>query len=344
MTSPTASILAERATPRRRDELPVPTPERLKARRRAAWRRRRLVGLFMSPWIIGFGAFFGYPLIANLYLSFTHYDLIGSPRWIGTANYDFMLNGDQTIWPAVKNTLWFIAIAVPLQVIFAFGIAMLIARARSGVGFFRTVFYLPTLAPPVAATLSFVFILNPATGPVNTLLSKIGITGPLWFQSPAWAKPSLTLLSLWGIGNAMIIFLAAVLDVPKHLSESSQIDGAGAWQRLRWVILPSISPVILFSIVIAVIEALQYFDQAYVAASIASGGAAGQAADSNNDLGYPEDSTLFYPIVLYQQGFRFFNMGYAAAMSIVLLIVSLAVTLVILRGSRRWVHYQGGGR
>ncbi|HEX7298807.1 MAG TPA: sugar ABC transporter permease [Solirubrobacteraceae bacterium] len=297
----------------------------------------------MSPWIVGFTVFFGYPLLASVYLSFTHYDLLSRPRWIGTANYAFMLHHDPQISNAVRNTLWLMAFAVPLQVLFAFGVAAMIVRARAGVGFFRTVFYLPTLAPPVAATLGFTYILNPATGPVNTVLGWLGITGPLWFESPSWAKPSLVLLGLWGIGNAMVIFLAALLDVPRHLYESAELDGAGALQRLRWVTLPSVSPVILFAVVIGIIEALQYFTQAYVASSIVGGGA-GNAADPANRLGYPEGSTMFYPLLLYQQGFRFFNMGYASAMAIVLLIVAFAVTLIIIRNSRRWVHYQAGMR
>jgi multiple sugar transport system permease protein len=297
----------------------------------------------MSPWIVGFTVFFGYPLVASVYLSFTHYDLLSRPRWVGTANYSFMLHHDPQIWNAVRNTLWLMAFAVPLQVIFAFGVAAMIARAKAGAGFFRTVFYLPTLAPPVAATLGFTYILNPATGPVNTILGWLGITGPLWFESPAWSKPSLVLLGLWGIGNAMIIFLAALLDVPRQLYESAELDGAGPFARLRWVTLPSVSPVILFAVVIGVIEALQYFTQAYVASGIVGGGA-GNAADPANRLGYPEGSTMFYPLLLYQQGFRFFNMGYASAMAIVLLIVAFAVTLVIIRNSRRWVHYQAGMR
>jgi multiple sugar transport system permease protein len=297
----------------------------------------------MSPWIVGFTVFFGYPLIASVYLSFTHYDLLSHPRWVGTANYSFMLHHDPQIWNAVKNTLWLMAFAVPLQVLFAFGVAAMVVRAKAGAGFFRTVFYLPTLAPPVAATLGFAYILNPATGPLNTILGWFGITGPLWFESPSWSKPSLVLLGLWGIGNAMIIFLAALLDVPRHLYESAELDGAGPFARLRWVTLPSVSPVILFAVVIGVIEALQYFTQAYVASGIVGGGA-GNAADPANRLGYPEGSTMFYPLLLYQQGFRFFNMGYASAMAIVLLIVAFAVTLVIIRNSRRWVHYQAGMR
>jgi multiple sugar transport system permease protein len=314
------------------------------ARRRAAWRRRRLVALLMAPWIVGFTAFFAYPLLSSLYLSFNHYDLLSAPRWVGLANYDFLLHKDAQVWPAVRNTLWLVGIAVPLQLLFAFGVATMLTRARRGIGIWRTIFYLPALAPPVAATIGFVYLLNPATGPVNTLLAKIGIHGPLWFDSPAWSKPSLTLLGMWGIGNTMLIFLAALVDVPRHLLESAELDGAGWWSRLRWVTLPSISPVILFALVIGVIEALQYFDQAYVASSIAAG-SAGQAADSaGRHLGAPQGSTLFYPVLLYQQGFRFFNMGYASAMAMLLFVVALAVTFLLIRNAARWVHVQGPGR
>ena len=322
---------------------PAPAIDRRRARRKAAWRRRGLVLLLMSPWLAGFSVFFGYPLVMSVYLSLTHYDLLSAPRWIGTANYHYLFHEDPQFWPGVRNTLWFIAIAVPLQVLFAFGIALMLARAKRGLGFFRTVFYLPALAPPVAATLGFVYLLNPATGPVNVALGKLGIQGPLWFQDPHWAKPSLTLLAIWGVGNTMIIFLAAVLDVPQHLYESAELDGAGALRRLRWVTLPSISPVLLFAIVLGVIQGLQYFTQAYVAANIAAGQAS-QAGDTQNNLGYPQDSTLFYPVLLYQHAFVQFNMGYASALAIVLLVVACAVVSLILWNSRRWVHYTGSAR
>jgi multiple sugar transport system permease protein len=237
-----------------------------------------------------------------------------------------------------------IAFMVPLQVIFAFGIALMIARAKSGVGIFRTIFYLPALTPPVAATLAFVYILNPATGPINNILSHLGINGPLWFQDPNWAKRSLTLLAMWGVGNTMIIFLAAILDVPRHLYESAEIDGAGPFKRMLYVTLPTISPVILFSVVIGMIQGLQYFTQAYVAGNIASGQASQAGDQSVSGLGYPENSTLMYPVLLYQAGFQQFRMGYASALSVVLLVVSFAVTLVIIVTSRRWVHYAGDDR
>ncbi|HSP71564.1 MAG TPA: sugar ABC transporter permease, partial [Gaiellaceae bacterium] len=263
------------------------------------------------------------------------------PRWVGLANYRYMFTVDPQVWTAVKNTLWMIAVAVPLQVLFAFGVAVMLARAKAGAGVFRTVFYLPALAPPVAATLGFVYILNPATGPVNTIFGHLGIQGPLWFQDPAWSKPSLVALGLWGVGNTMIIFLAAVLDVPRHLYESAELDGAGPFQRLRWVTLPTISPVILFAVILGVIQGLQYFTQAYVAAGVAAGQAS-QAADVTSvSLGYPLDSTLMYPVLLYQHGFNDFQMGYASAMAMLLLAVAFSVTLVIVVNSRRWVHYGG---
>jgi multiple sugar transport system permease protein len=297
----------------------------------------------MSPWLVGFTVFFGYPIVMSAYLSFNHYDLLSPPRWVGLANYRYLLHDDPLVWPAVRNTIWLILVAVPLQVLFAFGVATMLARAKSGVGFFRTIFYLPALVPPVAATLGFVYLLNPATGPVNTLLGKLGIEGPLWFQSPGWSKPSLVLLGTWGIGNTMIIFLAAILDVPRHLYESAELDGANALQRLRWVTLPTISPVILFSVVIGVITALQYFTQAYVAGNVAQGQAS-QAGDTLNNLGYPQESTLFYPLLLYQEGFKYFHMGYACALTMLLLGVAFTVTLVIVLNSRRWVHYQAPDR
>jgi multiple sugar transport system permease protein len=318
--------------------------ERHRARRKAAWRRRRLALLLMAPWLIGFSIFFGYPLVMSVYLSFTHYDLLSAPKWIGTANYRYLFTSDPQVGPAVKNTLWLIGIMVPLQVIFAFGVAMMLARGKRGVGFFRTIFYLPALAPPVAATMAFVYLLNPATGPVNIVLGHLGIDGPLWFQSPGWSKPSLTLLSIWGVGNIMIIFLAAILDAPRQLYESAELDGAGPFQRLRWVTLPTISPVILFAVVISVIAALQYFTQAYVAANIAAGQASQAGDQTVNNLGYPEGSTLFYPVLLYQHGFKFFNMGYASALSVLLLVVAFTITVLIIRNSRRWVHYAGGAR
>ena len=322
----------------------LPVPDHRRERRKAIWRRRRLVLLLMSPWIVGFTVFLLYPLGMNVYLSLNHYDLLNPPRWIGLANYRYAFTEDPNLWPAIKNTLWIIVVGVPLQMLFAFGLATMLTRARTGAGLFRTVFYLPALAPPVAATLAFVYIFNPALGPVNTVLGHLGIQGPLWFNDPAWSKPSLVLLSLWGVGTFMIIYLAAILEVPRHLYESADLDGASPFQKLRWVTIPSISPVILFSVVLGVIYGLQYFTQAWVASSIAAGNASQAGSESSLELGYPEGSTLFYPILLYYHGFKYFNMGYASALAVLLLGVSFAVTLVIIRNSRRWVHYGGAIR
>ena len=315
-----------------------------RARSRAAWRRRLTILAFLSPWLVGFTIFFGYPLVMTAYLSFTSYDLLSPPRWIGLDNYRYLLSEDVDVWPAVRNTLWIIAIGVPLQVLFAFGVAAMLTRARAGVGFFRTIFYLPALVPPVAATLGFVYILNPSTGPINTVLDRLGIQGPLWFNDPAWAKPSLVLLGMWGIGATMIIFLAALLDVPQHLYESAALDGASALQRLRWVTVPLVSPVLLFAVVLGVIQGLQYFTQAYVAANVAAGAASQAGGSSVLEQGYPEGSTLFYPILLYYHGFKYFSMGYASAMAVLLLAVAFAFTAIVIRQSRRWVHYQGAVR
>jgi len=293
----------------------------------------------MSPWVVGFTVFFAYPLVTTAVLSFTHYDLLSRPRFIGLANYRFM-SRDPNFWPGVRNSAWMILVAVPVTVGFAFCAALTVSKAKRGATAMRTIFYLPTLAPPVAATLGFVFLLNPRTGPVNQVLGTLHLPQPLWFDDPHLAKPSLTLLGMWGVGGVMIIFLAALLDVPVHLYEAAALDGANAWQRLVHVTLPSISPVILFAVITGVIDGLQYFTQGYVAGTVAGGGDAG--AGSGSSLGYPEGSTLFYPVWLYQQGFQYFHMGYASAMAVVLFVVSLAVTAAVLRSARLWVHTSTG--
>ncbi len=300
---------------------------------------------FLSPWIAGFSIFFGYPLVMTGYLSFTHYDLLNPPRWIGLANYRYMLGTDDQIWSAgeehavVHRRLGAAAGAVRAR-------DRDHAHPREGRGRGLPHGVLPSCArarrsPRRSASSTSS---TPPPGPVNTLLGKIGIDGPLWFNDPNWAKPSLVMLSLWGVGNIMIIFLAAVLDVPRHLYESADLDGARTWQRFRWVTLPLVSPVILFSVVLGVIQGLQYFTQAYVAASVAAGQASQAGGTSTLELGYPEGSTLFYPILLYYHGFHYFDMGYASAMAALLLVVAFALTVVIIHGSRRFVHYQGAAR
>jgi multiple sugar transport system permease protein len=257
---------------------------------------------------------------------------VGKPTWVGLANYRFLFTEDPNFWLSLRNTMWMVLFATPLQVVFAVGCAVVLTRVKRGVGFYRTVFFVPTMVPAVAATLGFLFILNPG-GPIDTVLHFLHVPQPLWFQDPHWSKPGLLLLGLWGVGNTMIIFLASLLDVPRELYEAADIEGSNAWQRFRYVTIPMISPVIFFSLVIGVIYGFQYFTEGYVA----SGG------DPSN-LGSPQGSLLFYSIWLFQEGFQYFHLGYAAAMSWIMFLIIMICTLVLIRTSRSWVHYQGGFR
>lgn len=296
----------------------------------------------LSPWIVGFLLFTAGPMVISFYYSFTHYDLTSPPRWIGLTNYEFMIGRatvggrpnqmDPIIWDAVKNTVWIILIALPLRVLFAMGTAMLLTRPRRGVNGYRTLFFMPSLAPTVGAALVFVYLFNPTTGPVNNFLDRIpGISAPLWFLDPEWAKPALVVLGLWGAGDAIILYMAGLLNVPRELYEAITVEGASAWQRFRHVTLPMITPVILFTVITGLIDSFQYFDQAYVASTTAGGG-----------VGDPQRSLMFYGVWLYQQAFNYFNMGYASAMAWVLFVVTMICTAVLLWTSRRWVHYGGG--
>jgi multiple sugar transport system permease protein len=197
------------------------------------------------------------------------------------------------------------------------------------------------MAPPAAAALAFVLIFNPGYGPINQLLQGVGMKNPpLWFYGPESSKWGLVMLGLWGVGDAMIIFLAGLLDVPRQLYEAADIEGATGRQKFRFVTLPMISPVIFFSLVIGVIYGFQLFTQAYVASLAATGSS---VTDAASNLGAPQGSLLFYSIYLFQQGFQDFRMGYASALAWILFLITMVCTLVIIRGSRRWVHYQGGG-
>ncbi|QUH01154.1 sugar ABC transporter permease [Saccharopolyspora erythraea] len=299
---------------------------------RSPFGRRLRVLAFMAPWIVGFTAFFAYPLLATGYFSFTSYDLLGEPAWVGLRNYAYLFAGDPVVRIAAANTVWLVVVLTVLRVVFALGVASVIARLRRGVGLVRTLCYLPALAPPVAATLAFVFLFNPGTGPVNGFLRVLGVDGPLWFNDPAWAKPALTLLTLWGCGELMIILLAALLDVPAELHEAAALDGAGAWRRFRHITIPSIAPVLLFGVVNSVIFSLQYFTQAVVAGAVASGQA--EVVGSSKVLGFPDNSTLTFPAWLYQQGFHYYNMGYASAMAVLLFAFSLGFTIWLIRRMR----------
>ena len=296
-------------------------PAPLRARRR---RGRLRVLLFLAPGLVGFGVFLIYPLVMTVWLSFTNSNMFSQAGFVGLRNYRYLLDGDPQIWHAIRNTGWLVAIMVPAQVLFALGVAMVTARLKAGASLFRTLFYLPALAPPVAATVAFLCMFNPNSGLVNRILGLLGIHGPLWFNSPDWSKPALTLLALWGSGTMMVIFLAALLEVPAELYEAAELDGAGSWHRFRYVTLPTISPVVLFATVTGVIAGLQYFTQAMVASQVANGNV--QASP-----GYPDGSTLTYPQQLYIAGFNQFHAGYACALAVVLFVVAMGFTVVLLR-------------
>jgi multiple sugar transport system permease protein len=289
----------------------------------------------MSPWLIGFTVFIVYPMVSSLYFSFTRYDLLSTPVPIGLENFRFMFTQDPVFWQAIRNTLFIIAVGVPLRIAFAIFTATLLTRPRRGIKVYRTIYFLPSMAPPVAAALAFVYLFNPSFGPVNHALSALGMKDPpTWFYSPGASKWALVFLGLWGIGDAMIIFLAGLLDVPRQLYEAADIEGASSWNKFRFVTLPMITPVIFFSLVIGTINGFQYFTQAYTAA-IAVGG-------ERTDIGAPQNSLMFYAVYLYKQGFNYFRMGYASAMAWVLFIITMICTLLFIKTSKRWVHYQGG--
>ena len=309
----------------------APAPSRVRAGR--GGRRRLTVLAFMAPALVGFLVLFAYPLVATLYFSFTRYDLINPPEWVGLDNYVRMFTTEPVVGQAAYNTLWLVVVLTVTRVAFALGVAQVISRLKTGVGLVRTLCYLPALAPPAAATLAFVFLFNPEFGPVNRFLKLVGIDGPLWFNDPSTSKPALTLLVMWGSGELMIIILAALLDVPSEQYEAAELDGAGPARRFWHITLPTISPVLLFGIVNSIIFALQFFTQAVVAAAAAAGSA--DVAGNTKYIGAPQNSTLTYPIWLYVQGFRYFNMGYAAAMAVLLFVVSFGFTSVLVRQLRR---------
>ena len=279
---------------------------------------------FISPWLIGFLVFTLYPFVASLSFSFTRYDIVSAPRWVGTANYRMLFTADPLFWKALIVTFRYALCAVPLGVLAGVSLALLLNLNVRGISLFRTIFYLPSIIPTVASSMIFLWILNPEIGLVNGILKNLGIEGPAWLQDKAWAPWSLVMMSLWGIGNSMIIYLAGLKDIPTYLYEAAVIDGATPWQRLRHVTLPMLTPVIFFNLVMGVIGVFQYFTEAYV---MTQGG--------------PEDSTMFYALYLFYRAWRYLDMGYASAMGWILFVIVMILTSVIFRSQRKWVHYGG---
>ena len=283
--------------------------------------------LFLLPWAIGFLAFVLGPILASLVLSFMRYDVVTAPRLIGISNFRGMFVTDKRFMMSMGNTAYYVLLYVPLHMLVALGLALLLNQKVRGMPVYRTLFYIPSIVPIVAASILWVWILQPEWGLINSLLGLVGIKGPLWLASLTWSKPSLILMALWGSGSAMIICLAGLQGVPQHLYEAAEIDGADRWDRFRHVTLPMLSPTLFFMLVLGVIWSFQVFTTAYV---MTGGG--------------PAESTLFYMLYLYRRAFVFLDMGYAAAMAWILFIVVLTLTLVQFRLANRWVYYEAEQR
>ena len=303
--------------------------------RRGARIQKTLQGyLFISPWLAGFLLLTAGPMIVSIYVSGTSWTMLSPPVWIGAGNYERLFTDDRLFGLSLLNTLYYVALAVPLGLIVSLLLALLLNQRVPGRGIFRTIFFLPSITNLVAISVLWVWLLNPEFGLVNHLLRMVGISGPLWFQSEQWAKPSLILMSLWGIGGTMVIFLAALQGIPPELYEAAELDGAGELQQFIHITLPMISPALLFNLIIGVIGSFQVFTQAYVMTGSAQPGTEGG----------PNNATLFVILYLYKKAFQEFTMGYAAAIAWVLFFIILFATIVQMKLSKRWVYYEAGER
>lgn len=292
-------------------------------------RREALAGYaFISPWIIGFLIFTAGAMIWSLVLAFSDFNLAtGSMNAVGLRNFEDLFV-DPRVRISLANTLYYAIMLVPLQVAFALMLAMLLARLGRGAGIFRTIYYLPNMTPAVATAAVFFLLLNGNTGAINQLLGLVGIEGPQWLVDPSWVKPSLVLMSLWAVSGTMVIFLAALKNVPRELYEVASIDGAGPVRKFFSITLPMISPAMFFNTIVLSIAAFQTFDQAYLLFW----------RDQSNAS--PE-SSLFYAVYLFQQAFRQFNFGFAAAMSWLMFVIIMIITFIQIRVGNRFVYYEG---
>jgi multiple sugar transport system permease protein len=295
------------------------------ARRMGPEMRKFLTGIaFISPWIIGFFAFTVYPLVASLYYSFTDFSLFGSPQWIGLTNY-ISLFSDPKFFKSFGNTLIFCVIVVPASIFLAMGLAILLNNHLPANSIYRTIIFMPSVVPAVASAVVWIWILNPQWGLLNGALRLLNIEGPPWLSSPDWAKPALLIVTLWMIGSDMILYLAGLQDIPIDYFEAAELDGASSWQKTVHIIFPLLTPIMFFHLINAFIWSFQYFSIPFIV--------------SNQGSGQPADSLLFYSLYLYQNAFRYLKMGYASAMAWLLFIIVMVCTLIILRSSKRWVHY-----
>jgi multiple sugar transport system permease protein len=288
--------------------------------------------VFIAPWIVGFLVFTLGPFIASFYLSFTKYELYGAPQWVGLHNYRMLFSGlldpaagDRKLWIALYNTVYYAFFSIPAGLTTAFALALLLNTRVRARALFRTMFYIPSITPAVASAILWLWLLNPTYGLVNIVLKAIfGIDpGPKWFGSTTWAKPALIIMSLWGVGNTVVIYLAGLQSVPAALYEAAAIDGAGRWAQFRHVTVPQMTPSIFFTLVLGIIGSFQVFTPALV---ITNGG--------------PADATLFYLLHLYRNGFQYFKMGYAAAMAWFLFVIMVAFTALQFTLATHWVYYE----
>ena len=286
--------------------------------------------LWASPWLLGFFLFTFGPMLASLYLSFTRFSITNVPIWLGLDNYVRALTGaDDLFWPSMGRTLTWAFVMVPIGIGLSFLAAALLNQGLKGTVIFRTLFFLPSLTPVVAAALLWRWLYHPEFGGINYLLLQMGIEGPRWLSSPSTAMQSLMLVALWGAvgGSTMIIFLAGLQGIPIELHEAASIDGANAWQRLRAITLPLMTPTIFFNLIIGIIAALKVFATAMVATG-----------------GGPNYATWFFNLHLYYNAFQYFEMGYASALAWIFFVLVVSLTYLNVRWSRRWVHYEGEER
>lgn len=302
-------------------------PSQRRARRRNTWAALA----FISPWIVGFLVFTLWPVLYSGYLSFTDYDVLTDPQWVGLANYRQML-GDDKVLLALGNTFYFTAVQVPLQVLVSLALALLLNEAGRAAGFFRTAFFLPKMTPPVAVGILLLLLFNGQSGLINTVLGWFGIDGPAWTTDSRWIMPGLILMSLWAVGSSVIILLAALRGVPTELYESARVDGANFWQRTVSITIPMISGALFFIFIVNSIAAFQTFTEAYT------------AFFGSGNTTYSNDAALFYSIYLFREAFEFLNMGYASALAWVLFVIILAITLIQMKVSKRFVYYEGEQR